>query len=140
MAVTRFFRIIFLFTVILLFSCEDNRYFTDCEDCTADEPVTTLLAGKIDPNYVSGVVVMVWEGRLEDNNLFDSSKVYTSTFERKVPLNRTYTITATYFRNNKKYIAIDSAAPRVKYTEDLCTEPCYFVYDNSCDLRLKYTK
>jgi hypothetical protein len=130
----------FLVAVTLLFSCEDNKYFTNCDDCESVEPVTAMLRADLDPYHSRGVIVMVWEGRIEDHVLFDSIRIYTSTYEKLVPLNRTYTITALYLIDNKSYTALDSATPRARYTEDLCNEPCYYVYDKSCNLKLKYTK
>jgi hypothetical protein len=137
---TKIIRIVFLFTIILLFSCEDNKFYTNCEECTSEEPVTAVLRAVLDPYHNSGVLVMVWEGRIEDNILFDSIRVFKSSYERVVPLNRTYTITAKYQIEDKEYTAVDSATPRVKYTEDLCEEPCYYIYDRWYDLELKYTK
>jgi hypothetical protein len=57
-----------------------------------------------------------------------------------VPINKKYTATATYYKSDIKYVAVDSATPRVKYDKNQCDDPCYFVYDRVVDLRLKYTK
>lgn len=131
---------ILLLIMTILFSCEEKGLITDCNDCTQDEPLTAILEAEIDADYGKGVVIMVWEGRLEDNLLLDSLKIMTSSYQRKVNINQTYTLTATYIVNDKKYTAVDSATPRVRYTTDYCEEPCYYVYDLSLNLRLKYTK
>ena len=131
---------ILLLIMTILFSCEEKGLITDCNDCTPDEPLTAILEADIDADYGKGVIIMVWEGRLEDNLLLDSLKIMTSSYQRKVNINQTYTLTATYTVNNKKYTAVDSATPRVRYTTDYCEEPCYYVYDLSLNLRLKYTK
>jgi hypothetical protein len=132
--------LIFLFALILLFSCEDSMYVTNCDECEEEEPVTTTLAAELDPDYSAGVVVMLWEGRLEDNIRIDSTKSFSGTYNKKVSLNRTYTVTAIYIKGNKIYTSVDSTTPRIRYTEDMCDEPCYYVYDKQLDLRLKYTK
>jgi hypothetical protein len=137
---TSFKQYIFLLCLILLFSCEDNRYFTNCDECTADEPFETVLKADLDPGHDNGVIVMLWEGKLEDNILIDSIKVFNTSYEKMVPLNRTFTITATYLIDNKSYTAVDSSTPRVRYTDSQCDEPCYYVYDSKTDLTLKYTK
>jgi hypothetical protein len=132
---------IFLFIIVLLFSCEDSKYNTDCNDCLEDEPDQTTIVAELDDPGVSGVLIMLYEGRLEDNVVYDSTGVYHSgSYEKRVSLNRMYTITATYVKNNKVYTVVNSTTPRVKYTETMCEEPCYFVYDRKMDLRLKYTK
>jgi hypothetical protein len=132
---------IFLFIIVLLFSCEDSKYNTDCNDCLEDEPDQTTIVAELDDPGVSGVLIMLYEGRLEDNVVYDSTGVYHSgSYEKRVSLNRMYTITATYVKNNKVYTVVNSTTPRVKYTETMCEEPCYFVYDRKMDLKLKYTK
>jgi hypothetical protein len=137
---TRITKVIFLIFMILLFSCEDNGIIIDCEECTASEPQDAIIRAEIDVNYTQGTIVMLWEGKIEDKLLLDSVKIFTATYEKKVSINKTYTITARYTINNKQYTAVDSATPRVRYTTDYCEEPCYYLYDLTCDLRLKYTK
>jgi len=134
-------RYMFLLIIVLLFSCEDSKYNTDCNDCLEDEPDQTTLVAELDDPGVSGVLIILYEGRIEDNVVYDSTGVYYSgSYEKRVSLNRMYTITATYIINNKMYTVVNSTTPRVKYTETLCEEPCYFVYDRKMDLKLKYTK
>jgi hypothetical protein len=131
----------YLILMILLFSCEDNRYFTNCDGCTSEEPVSTVLRADLEQYNEFGTLVILWEGTIEDNIIYDSLRVFNSTkFERMVPLNRTYTITATYIIDYKSYTVVDSKTPRVKYTADLCQDPCYYVYDNTLDLTRKYVK
>lgn len=134
-------RYMFLLIIVLLFSCEDSKYNTDCNDCLEDEPEQTTLVAELDDPGVSGVLIILYEGRIEDNVVYDSTGVYYSgSYEKRVALNRMYTITATYVKNNKVYTVVNSTTPRVKYTETMCEEPCYFVYDRKMDLKLKYTK
>ena len=138
---TRIIRIIFLLTIVAMFSCEDSKNFTNCDDCTSVEPFDVIIKAELDPNNERGVLVTLWEGRIEDNIIYDSKTVINSSkYEKKVSLNRTYTITATYIINNKSYTVVDSSTPRVRYTEDMCENPCYFIYDKTMDLTLKYTK
>jgi hypothetical protein len=137
---TRLSKTIFLLIMIILFSCEEKGVIVDCNDCTPDEPYYAIVKVEIDVDYTQGVEIKVWEGRLEDNILIDSVIIYSSSYEKKVTINKTYTITATYTINNRIYTAVDSATPRVRYTADYCEEPCYYIYNLKYDLRLKYTK
>ena len=133
----------YLFTAMLciFFSCEDSSTFTNCKDCTSDEPVETVISAELESNYYKGILVMLYEGRIEDGIVVDSIRIFNSDkYEKKVSLNRTYTITAKYIINDKSYTVVDSSTPRVKYTETMCNEPCYFVYDRMLTLRLKYSK
>lgn len=42
------------------------------------------------------------------------------------------------FFDGQKYITTGAARPKVRYDETSCDEPCYYVYDNVIDLRLRY--
>ena len=85
------------------------------------------------------VKVRVYQGEIEDSVLYAYTEISGEKYTPGVTLNKKYTVTATYYTGGKTYIAIDSAVPKVKYIEDQCEEPCYFVYDRVIDLRLKYT-
>jgi hypothetical protein len=133
-------RILFFLILVLSFSCEDQGFIVECSDCTADEPVTAELYAKLEPDYYYGALIRIWEGNLEDSILMGSYTSYNKTFTQEVTINKKYTITATYYGSNDTYIAVDSATPRVKYDKSQCEDPCFFVYDRKCDLRLKYTR
>jgi hypothetical protein len=134
-------RAIFILLMAILFSCEDNRYFTNCDNCTSEEPHETILSLDFDNPAETGVDIVIYEGRLEDNIVYDAITINGLTsYDKKVSLNRTYTITATYTISGKTYTVVNSTTPHVRYTETLCQEPCYYVYDNNVNLKRKYVK
>jgi hypothetical protein len=133
-------RILFFILLVISFSCEDQTFIIHCADCKADEPKEAELYAKLDTKYYYGSLIKIYEGNLEDSILVGSYTSYGSSFTQMVTLNKKYTITATYYESDNKYIAVDSATPRVKYDKSQCDNPCYYVYDTDCDLRLKYTK
>ena len=133
----RVFFLIFNLALIIAMSCEGGL-LVDCNDCDWDEPYEARLTGKIDIHYHEGVLVQVWEGTQEDGLLIDSALVYTSTFEKTVPLNRQYTLAATYVIDGKTYVVVNSASPKVKYTDSQCDDPCYQVYGDNVNLKLKH--
>lgn len=132
------FKIIILGILVIFFSCEDKGWFTNCSDCTTTEPDMATLAIRLS-EAGTPVEVKIYEGELEDSVILSSFSPWSSSYSFSVVLNKKYTVTATYSIDNKSYTAVDSAFPRVKYTETQCEEACYFVYDNQLDLRLKYT-
>ena len=137
----RFFYLILNLIIIFAMSCEGSELFVNCSDCTANEPYEATLKCKIDLDTHNGILVQVWEGKLEDSIFVDSKRVFgNSVYKKTVPLNRYYIVTATYVIDNKTYIAVGSASPKVKHSESKCDESCYYVYGNEIDLRLKYTK
>jgi hypothetical protein len=130
-------RFFFLLILVFTFSCEETGLFVNCSDCVFDEPLKANLEIKIQPVYPAINLVKVFEGNLEDNILFGTYQANSGTLNIWVPLNKKYTLTATYSISGPKYIAVDSATPGVKYTKNECDDPCYFVYDRFIDLRLK---
>jgi hypothetical protein len=92
---------------------------------------------KISHESINLIEIKVYEGTIEDNNLYEifrSSGVITHS----VPVNKKYTLTATFLLGGNTYTSVDSAFPRVKYDKYSCDEPCYYVYDNNINLMLKY--
>lgn len=133
-------RIFFLILSVFSFSCEEEPFFVKCDECVADEPQKAELKMKLGYPEYGLTIINVYLGNLEDNILyytFSSSSTESST---SVTLNQKYTVTATYNKDGKYYIAVDSATPRVTYNKDQCNDPCYYIYDKEVDLRLKYTK
>lgn len=132
---------IFLFVALIFcFSCEDQGLIVRCPDCVADEPKNTDLDIKLDssPGYIT--IVNVYEGNIEDSVIYSSVRTTSSSARINVTLNKKYSVTASYYENGNYYVAVDSATPRVRFEKSQCDNPCYFVYDRTLNLRLKYTK
>jgi hypothetical protein len=134
-------RIFLLLLSVLLFSCEEKPFFVQCDECVADEPLDADIKIKLDrADYGIATVINVYNGNLEDNLLYRTIQSSSDETSIKVSLNQKYTVTASYSIDGVIYIAVDSATPRVTYNKDQCNDPCYYVYDKSVDLRLKYTR
>lgn len=145
-------RSFFLFLVFtLFFSCENDEEllkditFVDCNACTPDEPFTADIRMKLSDTYKLGsaneiVFLDIYEGNLEDEVLFTSYQTTSTETTINLPINKKYCIMATYYIDNKTYIAVNSVTPRVKYNESSCDEPCYYTAPRSLNLRLKHTK
>ncbi|HOU95241.1 MAG TPA: hypothetical protein PLN06_01265 [Bacteroidales bacterium] len=134
--------ILFIFLAVV-FSCDENPLLISCDECSETEPDYATLRIKLDKNirneFSPSVVVRIYEGKLEDNILIDSYYVPASDCKINVALNKKYTVTATYTdERGIVYIAVDSAYPRVKYEKTQCKDPCYYVYDKTINLRIKY--
>lgn len=134
--------ILFFLLLTACFSCEKKGFPPiKCSDCLETEPEETNLIIKLDyGNFGAPIVVKTYEGNLEDNILYNTSQGSGKEYKVTVHLNKKYTVTATYIKSGKEYIAVDSATPRVRDEKEQCDNTCYFVYDYVVDLRLKYTK
>ena len=127
--------------MVLIFSCEElGSFIVNCGDCTAEEPIKANLEIRVQPIYNSTILIKIFEGNLEDSVLYGMYTTNSTMLSQWVPLNKKYTVTATYHYEGTTYIAVDSTTPHVKFVEEQCKEPCYFVYNRKIDLRLKSLK
>ena len=135
-------RNIIILLPVLLFSCDKPGLFVSCKDCSEQEPVNATITVTVDPfsktNYYPEVDV--YEGNIEDGLLINTYNSDGGTISISKAINKKYTLTATYYINGISYIAIDSATPKVEFESNRCGKPCYIVYDNKVDLRIKYEK
>lgn len=132
-----------IITCVLLtfcFSCEKQALLlVDCNECREQEPSRTNITIQLDRGVSGPTEIKVYEGYLEDNILYDTSTTSNTEISVSVHLNKMYTITAAYeMLNGDVYIVVDSVFPKVKYEENQCESPCYFVYGNKVNMRLKY--
>jgi|WetSurMetagenome_2_1015567.scaffolds.fasta_scaffold00375_22 hypothetical protein len=122
-------------------ACENNRKVV-CNDCVSDPNGNCKLIihlSLIGDNH-SNIPVKIYEGPVENNNLLFETSMYLDYGEFTVMPDKEYTVTASYNIGGKKYIAVDSTRPKIMYDDSSCDVPCYYVYDNEINLRLKYTK
>ena len=132
--------LIFIF-MVLLFSCEDiATLVVDCSKCKADEPSEAEIDIRLSDSY-SPIAINIYEGNLEDSILYRSFTTIGKSTTYSLPLNKKFTFTAKYYKvSGEYYYAVNSTTAHVKYIKDQCDNACYFVYDNTVNLRLKYTK
>lgn len=124
------------------FSCENMEPFViNCYECLSDEPEEAEIEIKVENIfYLAPTIIKVYEGNLEDNLLLETFSTSSESITSTLRLNKMYTITATYHIDGSYYTAVNSVTPRIKYDEEQCSEPCYYVYDRVINLKLKYTK
>jgi len=131
-------RILSWLILVILFSCENPLLFNRCPDCFHTEPLNAEIIAKItSSNYGMPTTIRVYEGNLEDGILLGTYESIYSEIKFSVKVNKFYTVTATYYQLGKFYIAVDSASPGVRDEKLLCDQPCFLIYDNELDLRIK---
>ena len=134
-------RIVFLLIMVISFSCEKPLVIVNCDECTSTEPTDGDLKIKLSDNAGGGTtIVNIYSGTIEENILIRTLTTTSSETSVSVILKKKYTVTALYYIEGNYYTAVDSATPVVGYTKSQCTDPCYYLYDNVVNLRLKYTR
>jgi hypothetical protein len=136
----RIFKGLFIFVFfIFCFSCEQSPLFIiNCGECVAEEPLEAELDMKLDSKSNNNIEINIYEGELSDKIIFANFRTSGNSTSFKVPLNKKFTVTATYYVGQNTYIVVDTAFPRVKYDKRSCDNPCYYVYNRKVNLRLKY--
>ncbi|HUV00014.1 MAG TPA: hypothetical protein VMW32_03520 [Bacteroidales bacterium] len=134
-------KVFFLVIIVLLFSCEElGTLIVNCSDCITVEPLNAKMEIMINSGNHCPVYLNIYEGDIGDSVLYSSFVTCASETMKMVPLNKKYTVSATYYINGVKYISVDSTTPRVKFEEVQCKEPCYYIYNRRINLRLKTVK
>jgi len=126
--------------LLLLFSCEDG-YITDCEECYSDDYRVVLKIKFRTPEYIPvNPVVTLYEGNVSDSIIIGKSYISEphSYIEYDAILYKDYSAMLVFYKDGRKYVTTAAACPQVKYDETTCEEPCYYLYDNILDLRLRY--
>jgi hypothetical protein len=128
--------------VMLLFSCEGGSA-TNCRECTPGSIGNVSLKIYVrNPEAIpTNPIITLYEGAIEDSIVlrhYSMDDPYALTFYYDAMLYKNYTATVEFYFNGHKYVMIDAACPRVRYDETSCNEPCYYIYDNVIDLRLRY--
>jgi hypothetical protein len=132
---------ILLSLIALVLSCDKQGSLSSCLDCIENEPVNVKLQVTFnpyqDPMYKEPEI-RVYEGNIEDSVLVSFYIPDSSPKDIYVTINKKYAVTATYYYANHTVTAVSSANPRVRYETKQCDNPCYIVYDDKVNLRMKY--
>lgn len=131
-------RILLFLLLILQNSCEE-LYFYDCADCLEVEPIDCILNINVNSvfNSTNYYTITVYQGKVEDNIIIEqvSSR---QNINVTVQLNKEYTVEVRNTVNGIDYISISSTTPKVKYMENYCEVPCYFIKNNTINAKIKY--
>ena len=132
---------VFIF-MLCLFSCEEG-WITDCRECDENKPGTVNLKIYVrNPEAIPAYpVVTLYDGAIEDSIVlrrYTMEDPYALTIYYDALLYKDYTATVEFNFDGRNYLLIDAACPELRYDETSCDNPCYYVFNNVIDLRLRY--
>lgn len=128
-----------LVLLIICMSCEEMRLY-DCSNCLETEPVEAFIDIRLTqypPDQQEQFTVRIYRGKVENSILIDEL-IVNDSFRVRGIINQEYSAVAVYERDNREYVIINSATPRLVDRSDYCERACYMVKDTEIDLRLKY--
>lgn len=133
-------RHILILAIALMLSCDDNFVLVKCSDCLDYEPREATITLEIENYGTFTNKLTIYEGDIEGNIIIATYINPVNFTEYYLAINKKYTFQVEYIdRDGIKYVALDSVFPRVKLELDQCSiTPCYYVYDNKLNMRLKY--
>lgn len=134
-------KILLPLVIMLVFSCEDS-FVTDCGKCYSGSDYSVVLSIVFrNPDRVPvDPVLTLYEGDISDSIIISRTRIedpYSYMYHQAI-LYKDYSATLEFIYGGRKYVTTASACPKVRYDETTCDEPCYYVYDNILDMRLRY--
>ncbi|TFH49249.1 MAG: hypothetical protein E4G92_02170 [Bacteroidia bacterium] len=131
--------LLIVFLLIVVFSCEKG-YITDCRECATDgigDVKLKIHIGSVsyDPAYRR---ITIYEGAMEDSLILSRFSTEAGYVEYDALLYKDYTVTVEFISNGRHILSVDAACPQMRYDENTCNEPCYYIYGNIIDVRLRY--
>jgi len=128
--------------ILAFVTCDDSKTLSnvDCSKCIRkNDPDTAELIIYLTINEENeSVLVSIYTGKKEENNLFWDEYLYEEEYKIMVPVDKYYTATATYTVGDKTVIAIDGDDIQLIEDTESCHPPCYLVKGGVLDVRLKY--
>ncbi len=125
----------------LLFSCEESLV-SDCSECyPGGIPQAQLKILFRNPDFIPiNPVVTLYEGPVEDSVIIRKYiiEMAVSYITVDAILYKDYSATLEFSIDGRKYITTAGVCPKAGFDKNSCEEPCYFIYDNVLDLRLRY--
>ncbi len=137
--------LLLIFSLLMIISCGDYDEYTDEDcydydysDCNTIEPeeghlMISLTINKQNPE----VVITVFEGDIENNDIIAYDTIDQPFFQVPVKLDKSYSATAKYKVDDKTIIAIDG--DKIKKTSSvICDSTCWDITGGYIDVKLKY--
>ena len=132
------------FLLVLIFACDDDvvpyvdSESVDCEWCFEEVPeyVDVELLFNLDKSD-SIVIYTVFSGLAFSSEVYFVDTAFEDSFWVAVLLDQKYTVVAKYTVGEQVIHVVNDCFVKTEYFKYACEEPCYYVHEASCDLKLK---
>lgn len=137
-----YYLIIILLVLFPGIACNPEEWeVIDCAGCLPERPEVAEINVKVSiSNLNPRVVINVYRGRFEEEDLVLSDTTTTETWKALLPADEYYSVTATYKGQNNYYgvTAIDGGLVSAREVRATCDEPCWIIRGNNFNVKLKY--
>lgn len=127
--------------IIIAFSCNNggSTLEVNCAQCFVNEPDSFELEVNLTIESAGDSVYLeFFEGNVESGKLSWEGMVGTQLFYHLVPVDKYYSVRATYVENDKTIYAIDGDKMITRYIADACDTDCWIIKGGILNVKLKY--
>ena len=132
--------IAFLLILSVVHSCKDDPFNlqVNCDECHVVKPDSGDIIVRLTWNDTyDSIPVMVYKGKVEDNNIEYVDTAYGTYYYLRVKLNEYYSVRAEYKNQGKTTYVFDGGKIKTVKISDVCQQDCYIIKKGEYDLRLK---
>lgn len=132
--------LVVLLLLIITGSCEEKIYTgdVDCDECYTEKPqYADLIIDLTIANRFGNVVVNVYEGELEDNQVVLTDTVDYSPFYAYVRVDKKYAVRAEYKKGTETLYVVDGTKLKVLLVRGECDDDCYVIEGESLNATIK---
>lgn len=133
-----------LFFALFLVSCDDDSEpytdseSVDCEYCFEEKPSLVDMELKFNMELNTETVYFtVYSGYALTSEVYMTGETVENSILIQVVPDQKYTVVAEYSRDGRSFHVINDCFVKTEYFKSACDDPCYYVYEASCDLSLK---
>ncbi len=131
---------VFLIALPAFHSCKDDPFNlqVNCDECHVVKPDSGDIIVHLTWNDTyDSIPVMVFKGKIEDNNIEYVDTAYGSYYYLRVKINEYYSVRAVYKNKGKTTYVFDGGKIKAVKVSDVCQQDCYIIKKGEYDLRLK---
>lgn len=126
--------------LLILAACDEKVYTgdVDCDECYTDKPQQAdLIIDLTISNRFGNVVVNVYEGEVEDNQVVLTDTVDYTPFYAYVKVDKKYAVRAEYRKGAETLYVIDGTKLKVMSVSDACDDACYVIEGETINATIK---
>ncbi len=126
--------------LILTGSCDEKIYTddVDCAECYTEKPQQAdLIIDLTISNRFGNVVVNVYEGEVEDNQIVLTDTVDYTPFYAYVKVDKKYAVRAEYSKGTKTLYVVNRTKLKVMSVSAACEDACYIIEGEAVNNTIK---
>lgn len=129
-----------LIFVFVPLSCEDlSSLIVNCDECYELKPDKIDVRIKFTINNENQQVYFeLYSGNTENGNVIYSGFSSIKEMVFLLDVESYYSIKAYYSSKGREIVVIDATSVKLKYDKTSCSSPCYIIYGDELDARLRY--